>query len=166
MFILHISWAPAMLLCQEFFLWLVSNKGFTSVNSASMLWQHRRSHSTLQTTTHEPRILKVDKTPGWKMLPLFVWLWFLILHCKRKDLSSCGAPRRFCCSLVDVAGSRLPGQASDFSHGSQTLGQSAGVLSPVTSFQAGPTRAKRAWETQSAQGPAVKLYTEHVLLLD
>lgn len=54
----------------------------------------------------------------------------------------------------------------DFSHGSQTLGQTAGVLSPVTSFQRGPTRAKRAWETQSAQGPAVKLCTEHVQMLD
>lgn len=59
------------------------------------------------------------------MLPLFV----------RRAFPVKGAfPLRSSWSVRVVAeGSRLPGQASDFSHGSQPLGQTAGALGPVTS---------------------------------
>lgn len=89
-----------------------------------------------------------------------------MLRCKRSDFPSRGAPRSFCCSLVDVAGSRLPGQALDFSHGSQTLGQTAAVLSPVTSFHAGSNEGQESLRNSVSRGPAVKLYTEHVQMLD
>lgn len=55
---------------------------------------------------------------------------------KRADSPSRGAPRLLW-SVVVAEGSRLPGRASDFSHGSQPLGRTAGVLSPVTSFHEG-----------------------------
>lgn len=59
------------------------------------------------------------------MLPLFV----------RRAFPVKGAfPLHSSWSVRVVAeGSRLPGQASDFSHGSQPLGQTAGALGPVTS---------------------------------
>lgn len=62
----------------------------------------------------------------------------------------------FCCSLVDVAGSWLPGQVSDFSHGSQTLGQTASVLSPVTSFRAGSIEGQESLRNSVGTGARCK----------
>lgn len=160
-------WAPVVLLCQGIFSLLTSNSSFTHMNPDFV--QRGRTHSHFQTTSHQLWILTVDETPDWKTLPLFVWLWVanpLIFHCKRSDFPSRGAPRCFCCSLVDVAGSRLPGQASDFSHGSQTLGQTAAVLSPVTSFHADSNEGQESLRNSVSRGPTVKLYTEHVQMLD
>lgn len=62
---------------------------------------------------------------------------------KRTDSPSHGAPRLLW-SVVVAEGSRLPGRASDFSHGSQPLGRTAGVLSPVTSFHEGSNEGQES----------------------
>lgn len=88
-----------------------------------------------------------------------VTLWvlsLLILHCKRSDFPSPGAPHCCCCLVVDVAGSWLPGQAVEFSHGSRTLGQTAGVLSPVTSFHAGSNEGQESLRNSVGTGARCK----------
>lgn len=64
---------------------------------------------------------------------------------------------RFSRGFVVLAGSWLPGQALDFSHGSQPSGQAAGVLSPVTWFREGSDEGQESLRNSVGTGDYCKI---------
>lgn len=154
---MHISWAPVILMCQGIFLLLASNKTFMRVNADSV--QHRR---TLQTTPHQLRILKVDETPDWKTLPLFVWLcefWVCWSFTVKEVISHHAAlVAASAARLLMLLGHACRVRPQIFLMALRLWDTLLVCLAQWPCSTRGPVRAKRAWETQSAGARYKTLY--------